>query len=314
MNIILVSPKTGRTWRLELDIHHLRGWLLLGGVFAAFAASFIYMGAWLSGRSSVLPGHLAQHWSSELRSQRAQLSVLQTQAESNSRQYAQRMAVLQAQITRVDAAASRMLQVAQLDAKQFGFGNLPPLGGPLVGTQASTQTDSTLAALDRFQSQLDQRERQLSVLEELLLTAQTQKQLEPSGWPVQGGYVSSHFGHRADPFTGASARHEGMDFAAPEGTPIYAAGLGIVSFVGERNGYGNVVEINHGNGYTTRYAHNSAMTVKVGDTVRRGEMVAKVGNNGRSTGPHLHFEVLLNGEPVNPASFVQPQAGAQAAG
>jgi murein DD-endopeptidase MepM/ murein hydrolase activator NlpD len=142
------------------------------------------------------------------------------------------------------------------------------------------------------------------VLEDLLLNRKLRDEVRPEGRPVTAGYVSSQFGSRADPFTGRRAFHKGVDFAGREGAEVVAVATGVVTWSGDRYGYGQLVEINHGNGYVTRYAHNVDNLVAVGDTVRRGQVIARMGDTGRATGPNLHFEVLLNDKPVDPLTYV----------
>jgi murein DD-endopeptidase MepM/ murein hydrolase activator NlpD len=158
--------------------------------------------------------------------------------------------------------------------------------------------------VDDLQSQLSSREQQLGVLENLILTRELNKQVYPEGRPVQEGWISSYFGRRADPFTGFSAVHKGVDFAGPEGTVVSSVAAGLVTFAGERAGFGQMVEINHGNGLATRYCHNEKLLVKQGDMVRKGQDVSLMGSTGHSTGPHLHFEVLKNGSQVDPLRFI----------
>jgi murein DD-endopeptidase MepM/ murein hydrolase activator NlpD len=125
---------------------------------------------------------------------------------------------------------------------------------------------------------------------------------------VQGGFISSFFGSRVDPFTGYTAFHPGVDFAGEEGAQVVAVATGVVTWAGDHMGYGNLVEINHGNGYVTRYGHNSRVLVKAGDTVQKGQPLALVGSTGHSTGPHVHFEVLRDGNPVDPMAFINENA------
>ncbi len=127
----------------------------------------------------------------------------------------------------------------------------------------------------------------------------------PSGQPTSTPMLSSSYGYRRDPFNGHAAFHAGLDFPGHRGQPINAAANGKVSFVGQRSGYGNVVEVTHGNGLMTRYAHLSGFAAHVGDTVARGAMIGRMGSTGRSTGPHLHFEVRLNGQAINPRRFLE---------
>jgi murein DD-endopeptidase MepM/ murein hydrolase activator NlpD len=145
----------------------------------------------------------------------------------------------------------------------------------------------------------------MRVLQDLLVASRLQEQVRPSGYPVLRGYMTSGYGWRRDPFSGRSAMHRGVDFAARSGADVITVAAGIVTFAGDRNGYGIMVEINHGNGYVTRYGHNSKVLVKPGDRVLKGQRIALVGSTGRSTGPHVHFEVLRNGVVVNPAEYIR---------
>ena len=207
---------------------------------------------------------------------------------------------------RLDAAGSRLTEIAGLNKGEFNFGQPPPVGGPEIDAASEPPpVDEILRSLEGLEKQLSDRERQMRVLEDLLLASRLQKEVRPSGWPVENGWISSLFGMRVDPFTGLRAFHAGVDFAARQGTNVMSVAAGIVADVGERFGYGLLVEINHGNGYVTRYGHNDTALVAVGDRIRKGQAVALVGDSGRSTGPHVHFEVLLNGRTVNPHEYVQ---------
>jgi murein DD-endopeptidase MepM/ murein hydrolase activator NlpD len=162
--------------------------------------------------------------------------------------------------------------------------------------------------MDQLAAQFKASGAQLSVLESLLFNRKLEEDATPSGMPIAHSYITSGFGGRADPFGGGAAFHKGIDFHANLGDPVLAVADGVVSYAGVRSGYGNVVEIDHGNGYVTRYAHNSRLLVQVGDLVRSGQQVAKAGSTGRSTGAHVHFEVWANGAVVNPSKFLG-QAG-----
>jgi len=161
------------------------------------------------------------------------------------------------------------------------------------------------AQLELLSVTLDDRDTQLDVLAGLLFDAEAQAEAIPSGRPVTSGWLSSHYGYRNDPFTGKKAWHQGIDFAGKEGGEVIAVASGVVSWSGERAGYGTMVEVAHGDGLITRYAHNKENTVKVGDLVRKGETLALMGNSGRSTGPHVHFEVFKHGRPVDPSSYIR---------
>jgi len=303
MDIIVVNR--GRTTRFKLDPRSVRLWLPLTLVVSLFATGVFSLGYWLRGDSGVLPTGLVAGWAEEVRDQRAQLQQARVAAQEDANALARRIAQLQAHMTRLDAAGERLTAVAGLNEGEFNFNEPPPVGGPEGMTLDGSGLATEIAALDAFERQLSDRERQLRVLEDLLLASRLQKQMRPSGWPVENGWISSLFGWRADPFTGRTTMHAGVDFAARHGANVVAAATGIISAAGSHNGYGNLVEINHGNGYVTRYGHNSRILVKVGDKVNKGQRIALVGSTGRSTAPHVHFEVMFNGAVVNPQEYIQ---------
>lgn len=163
--------------------------------------------------------------------------------------------------------------------------------------------DSLNETLDVMRVEISKRETSLTKLVDFLEEQRLVMLSTPTIWPVRG-WVSSKFGFRTSPFSGRRVFHEGLDIAARYGLDVKATAKGIVVFAGDKAGYGNVVTIDHGYGYMTRYGHNSSLTVKVGDKVDKGDVIAKVGSTGRSTGPHVHYEVLVNGIPVNPLKFI----------
>lgn len=307
MDIIIVSNQRGRTWRVRLDPRHVGGWLPVALVLGVLVSGVFAAGYSLRGDGSVLPETLVANWAQEVGVQRAALAEARRAAEENANALARRIARLQAHVIRLDAAGQRLTEVAGLDGGEFDFHSAPAVGGPetsLVAAEAGA-LDEVLASLDDFERRLSDRERQLRVLEDLLLASRLQKEVRPSGWPVETGWISSDFGRRTDPFTGRLAQHLGIDFAGRAGAAVLAVATGIVTDAGDRTGYGKLVEINHGNGYITRYGHNRDVLVKVGDKINKGQRIARVGSSGRSTGPHVHFEVLFNGKPVNPALYIE---------
>lgn len=219
---------------------------------------------------------------------------------------AARVGELQAQANRLNALGDRLTRVGKLKDGEFNFSELPGQGGD-EGAEDAPAGD-LLAGLDALQAQFDHSGRQLSVLEALLFNEKLEEAGTPAGMPAPG-YISSRYGARNDPFGRGRAHHQGIDIDANMGDPVTAAAEGVVTFSGVRSGYGNVVEIDHGNGYRTLYAHNQANLVKVGDVVRAGQQIAKVGSTGRSTGSHLHFEVILNGRQVNPRQYLDKVRG-----
>lgn len=306
MDIILVSHQRGRTWRVTLSTRRLMGWLppaLVGALALSATAGFGY---WVKSMESRLPVDIVGMWAGELQQQRQQLSATRELVQNNTGALARRVAQLHAHVMRLDAAGARLTEIAGLDKGEFNFAQPPPVGGPeTAGPTQRVSADEVLNSLAAFEKQLADRERQMRVLEDLLLASRLQKEVRPSGWPVENGWISSLFGMRMDPFTGLRAFHAGVDFAARQGSNVQSVAAGIVSDVGERFGYGLLVEVNHGNGYVTRYGHNNTALVTVGERVRKGQAIALVGDSGRSTGPHVHFEVLLNGRTVNPHQYVQ---------
>jgi len=216
-----------------------------------------------------------------------------------------RVGQVNAQILRLNALGKRLTEMAHLDKGEFNFDAPPAQGGPdetdVAASEAAQELDGVLARLEQH---LVDRERQLVILETFISARKLTAVTVPDGSPVPGAWISSYFGRRIDPFTGTLANHTGIDFAAAEGAPARAVAPGVVIWAGERSGYGQLVEINHGNGYVTRYAHNSRLLVKVGDKVNKGQTISSVGSTGRSTGPHLHFEVLKNGHQIDPLKFV----------
>jgi murein DD-endopeptidase MepM/ murein hydrolase activator NlpD len=305
MDIILISHKRGRTWRLTLSTRHVLGWLPAAVVASLLFVATLAGGYWLKSIDGRLPVSVVGMWANELSQQRAQLTQTREMVETNTSALARRLAQLHAHVMRLDAAGGRLTEIAGLDKGEFNFSQAPPLGGPDIDVSGPPASDEVLASLDNFEKQLSDRERQMRVLEDLLLASRLQKEVRPSGWPVENGWISSLFGNRIDPFTGLRAFHAGVDFAARQGGNVLSVASGIVSDVGERMGYGLLVEINHGNGYITRYGHNEAALVTVGDRVHKGQAIAHVGDSGRSTGPHVHFEVMINGRTVNPYEYIQ---------
>jgi murein DD-endopeptidase MepM/ murein hydrolase activator NlpD len=222
--------------------------------------------------------------------QRTGLETTRREAQREVNALAARLGELQAEANRLNALGERLTRVAQLGDGEFDFDK--PIGVGGAGPVAD------------LGAQLKHSGSQLSVLEALLFNRELDEKAMPTRDPIANSYVTSGFGHRADPFGGGSQFHKGIDFEANTGDPVLAVGDGVVTYSGVRSGYGNVVEVDHGNGYVTRYAHNSRLIAQVGDLVRGGQEIAKAGSTGRSTGAHVHFEVWDNGVVVNPNQFL----------
>lgn len=243
----------------------------------------------------------------ELERQRRELESSKQRAQENINALTLRLAELQSRVVRLDALGERLTEMAQLDKGEFDFQTPPAQGGPAAADEvlAQAELDDFMVSFEGLSKQLDDREQQLAVLESMLMTRNLEDEVFPAGFPAEKGWLSSFFGTRTDPFTGRPARHEGVDIAGKLGTKILAVAAGVVTWSGERYGYGTMVEVNHGNGYVTRYAHNSENLVEVGDTIKKGQAIALMGSSGRSTGPHVHFEVLRHGRVVDPIKYVR---------
>ncbi len=216
-----------------------------------------------------------------------------------------RLGEMQAQMSRLNVIGERVTSLVGIKPQDFGFGSTPGRGGAVPGADARDMTLGQLKGdLASFEENVSNRTQDMNRLESALLDQRVAKRLMPTSQPVNDGFVGSGFGWRTDPFTGKQTRHDGIDFSAPTGTPILAAAGGVVVAAEFHPEFGNMVDVDHGNGVITRYAHASRLLVKAGDIVKRGQHLADVGSTGRSTGSHLHFEVHVNGTPQNPSRFL----------
>ncbi|HZP65300.1 MAG TPA: M23 family metallopeptidase [Rudaea sp.] len=306
MNIIIVAkphatPTTLdlKCWRVRMKLALVSAACALLFAFAGFAAAMFFA----SPRDRALSDMRALH--GEILAQRKGVAKLETASRRDLDALALKLGELEAQATRLNALGQRLAQVGKLDDGEFDFKTVPAMGGAEDPNATSHPLTFDLAGnIANLRQQFDREETELTVLEDLLLDRKVDNALLPSGYPVATGYIGSGFGERTDPINGESEHHLGIDFDAAPGTEIKAVAEGVVTWNGERPGYGNVVEIDHGNGYMTRYAHNQKNLVGVGERVHAGQVIARVGSTGRATGPHCHFEVWLNGRAVNPLTYV----------
>jgi murein DD-endopeptidase MepM/ murein hydrolase activator NlpD len=214
-----------------------------------------------------------------------------------------RLGAMQAELLRLNALGERLVQMAGLSEDEFDFENPPALGGPEPAESTQTTATELVDEMDRLLAELRDRDRKLALLEELIMEQDLQAASLPAGRPVRSGVITSKYGYRKDPLTGRRSFHRGVDFAGKRGADILAVADGLVIAAETRSGYGRTVDIRHANGLVTRYAHNKELLVEVGDLVKKGEVIAKLGSSGRATGPHLHFEVLEDGKQINPLQF-----------
>lgn len=303
MNIILVGNFRGKPVRYQFGGDRLRVFMC-SLVFVTFVGLLVSLGY----NVGIANGESADLLSlqQKIKHQKDLIRETRLTAQSDMDALMARIGQMQANVTRLNALGERLVAVSDIDAKEFDFTRVPAFGGPHeVGSQVTVDFENVLGVLNQ---QLFSREQQLNLLENIIMVKQLETETRPQGRPVAKGWISSYFGDRPDPFTGKIVMHKGIDFAAKNGSDILAVGNGVVTWSGRRYGYGNLVEINHGHGYITRYGHNAETLVKVGDSVKRGQIISLMGSTGRSTGPHVHFEVLKNDRQIDPLRFVQSRS------
>jgi len=300
MNIIVVSRRHGRSRTVTFSA--LVTMLTLGVVSLVTLAVLSIQ--WIrASEPSIIDIQAVKQWQQRLVSQESELDRTREHTEEQIRALTVKLAELQSRLTRLDALGERLVDVAELDDGEFDFTIPPGVGGPETEAGSYTPPD-IVGALDSLSSMIDDREQQLSVLNSLLGDRKIQSATFVAGRPIERGWMSSRYGYRNDPFTGDVAWHDGVDFAGKDGSNIIAVAAGVVTWASERYGYGNLVEINHGNGYVTRYGHAKEILVNVGDVVKKNDVIALMGSTGRSTGPHTHFEVHHRGRSVDPAEYI----------
>jgi len=304
MNVIFLSRREGRARQVNLAHPLTLG--LLGALAVAILGSAFALGLHVGhGDRQRLMLADTTRLGGVLESQKRQIGELRQQLQLRVDAMAMRLGEVSAHVIRLDALGKRLTEMADIDSREFNFDHDPPSGGPEgSGEGVGAQIPDLSAMLARLEAQVDSRDSQLAALENAILARELKAEIHPEGRPVSSGFISSYFGERADPFDGRGAFHKGVDFAGTAGSKVVAVAAGIVTWAGARAGYGNLVEINHGDGYVTRYAHNERALVSVGQTVKRGDPLALMGSTGHSTGPHVHFEVLRNGRAVDPLSFI----------
>ncbi|OFZ69322.1 MAG: peptidase M23 [Betaproteobacteria bacterium RBG_16_56_24] len=306
MNIILVSSRLAKTRRITLDGWHIALLMVLLFGFmlgAAIALQYAIVRYAPEGLSDEMRTLLSKVQSDEQQKQQIYL-------HSSLDAMATRVGQMQSQLQRLDELGTRLAKLTGMKPDEFQFSKPPAQGGPLVMLPVQGMSTNILEQqMNTLSNVVNDRSDKLLALETLLLQNQLSRKLLPSIPPVRVGWYSSNFGWRLDPFTGANAMHEGVDYVVDAGTPIHASAGGVVAYAGLHPQYGNMVEVDHGNDIVTRYAHASKLLVKVGQVVRRGEKIAEVGTTGRSTGNHLHFEVRYKGSAQNPVRFLEKAAG-----
>ncbi|MEJ2402659.1 MAG: M23 family metallopeptidase [Xanthomonadales bacterium] len=294
-----------RSKRVRRALFSRNGWIATA--FVVCAVTMFLLGR---GTAPIPAGTLdeLQALRFEIQSQQGAVDRLRRNNQLSVNALAVRLAELQAASTRLDALGERLAQMGQLSLEEFDFTQPAPVGGlgpdelDVLGPAGEQELYDSLEALS---TRLRRQSSQLDALQTLMVNRQLESDLTPSGWPVRKGWISSRFGERNDPFTGERTQHHGLDFAGTRGTEVLSVASGVVTWAAKRSAYGKTVEIDHGNGYQTRYAHNGELRVKPGEHVDAGQVIALMGDTGRASAPHVHFEVLKDGRRVNPSRFVR---------
>jgi len=307
MKFLLYTTTYGKSGSIQLSRPGF--WVPAVLVFSGLIGAVASLGYTLGdGSATVSEASAAEenHWQLALNEQKQELAQARDAAQNDLNALAVRLGQMQAQMLRVEALGQRLTMVAKLGKSEFDFDQTPAQGGP-AGPVVNEPLSPLgfMQALNDMETQIDDRARQLEVIEQVLSSRKLDNAVSPAGRPIAKGWLSSYYGKRTDPFHGRPSMHKGVDFAGKLGSDVVATAEGVVTWAGKRYGYGQLVEINHGNGYSTRYGHCQEILVAVGDKVEPGRKIALMGSSGRSTGPHVHYEVLKNGRQVDPTRYVQ---------
>ena len=256
-------------------------------------------------KKDAVDAEVVAQWREKLQRQDKIVSALERRSQAQSAAVGRQLADMKARLMRMEAIGEHMTEAANLENGEFDFTKPPAQGGPLAGAQANLGWHELQNEISGMAAHLRRRELELQILGSVLTSEDIVETSVISGRPVKWGWLASKYGQRVDPFTGQNAWHAGVDFAGREGSEIIAVASGVVTYAGQRSGYGQFVEIAHANGIVTRYAHHRETLVATGDVVKKGDTIARMGTTGRSTGPHVHFEVLKNGRTVDPTLYVR---------
>lgn len=309
MKIILISSRLEKVRTLSLN-SWAKGFLsvlLLGIPVAAGTMLGVKIA---DGRWGLLFDNSISEFQHQLVVQQEQVDSGREQLDSSLSAMTLKLAQMRSRLVRLDALGEQLTQIASLEDGEFDFSVAPGLGGPdnvlITETASAADVEQELGLMfARLDNALESRESQLQILQSMLSDKKLKSERTVAGRPVLKGWMSSEYGMRTDPFNGRSRWHAGVDFAGRQGSDVIAVASGVVTWSSERSGYGNMVEINHSDGFVTRYAHNETNIADLGAIVKKGDLIAKMGSSGRSTGPHVHFEVFKNGRTVDPASYIK---------
>jgi murein DD-endopeptidase MepM/ murein hydrolase activator NlpD len=294
-----IKGPSRQVWTLDLRTPRRLG--LASALASVVLLSVFILGA-IAGACFVdsQSGHSESRLVAEMQTQRQALERERLEVQNTFDALSVKVGELNARVIRLDVVGKQLAQAAGLHGNEFQADGSATSAPDSRSSPPPVVTDT----LNRLSSLIERNEHQMAALEGFFLDERLRDGIVPDGPPVRSPRVTSLFGSREDPFTGFSAFHPGIDFAGELGSPVSAVAAGVVVFAGDRSGYGNLIEIDHGMGLVTRYGHNSRLLVSPGDIVQRGQVVALMGSTGHSTGPHVHFEVLKDGQTLNPLAFV----------
>ena len=303
MKIILISNRAEKVRTLSLNswAKGLLSVLLLGIPVATGTLLGVKIA---DGRWELLVENNISEMQHELVLQQQEVDSGRIEASRTLNAMTVKLAEMRSRLIRLDALGERLTQIARLEDGEFNFADSPGIGGPegspLQRSISSISVQPELTAIfDKLDRKLDNRESQLQILTSMMSDNRLKKEQTVAGRPITKGWMSSSYGMRSDPFHGEQRWHGGVDFAGKKGSDVVAVASGVVTWSGKRSGYGNMVEITHGDGFITRYGHNDENLVTLGSIVKKGQQIANMGSSGRSTGPHVHFEVYKNGRTVH---------------
>jgi murein DD-endopeptidase MepM/ murein hydrolase activator NlpD len=309
MKILLLSGLPHHSGRMGISLYRILFWSFV--VVAGMAAGGIWYGyqLGLEAAQAAWREEAAMRIDAHLQEQMSNIEENRKRTNENLDALAMRLGEIQSHMLRVNALGERLVEMEKLDLSEFDFAGTPALGGPESPTARSVDLQGLLEEMEELSRVIGDRERKLGLLEDLMINRNIQQEIRPTGLPVEGGWISSSYGFRKDPFTGKTSFHDGVDITtARDNAKVTAVASGVVIRTGYADGYsgyGKLVEVKHGNGYVTRYAHNADVFVKPGDLVTRGQVIATMGSTGRSTGDHVHFEVAHNGKNIDPTAYLR---------
>ena len=302
---IIVLRSAGAARSLTLT----RKWVVALGTLFLSSFSALGLALYLNLDREIVDAEVVDQWRDRLHQQANQVRDIKRQSEQQRNAIGKQLAEMQARLLRMEAIGAHLADSAELEDGEFDFALEPAQGGPVHPlTDERAGSTGLMTELDALAERLKQREMELSILDSVLVGEDIHTKSQVRGRPVKWGWLTSKYGKRMDPISGKNAWHSGVDFAGRDGSDVIAVASGIVTYAGPRYGYGQLVEISHADGLVTRYAHHKSLEVKVGDVVKKGDVVGKMGSSGRSTGPHVHFEVLKHGRTVDPINYVSKRS------